>query len=414
MGEEAIRPKSDTPALLEKWPEPVDADSMLDDLHDIFNRYLYLPDGAAVALALWTVHTHAINVARHFPLVFARSPEKGCGKTTLLTVLEALVREPLRAANLTAPVLFRLIEMRRPTVLIDEADTFLIGKSELVGLLNSGHSKGGDFWRAERSGDGYEPRKYSTWGPKAIAAIGRLPEPTTDRSIVIHLQRKPRGTLVVEFTEEEASAIEPVRRQVIRWVDDNSARLRSAEVSLPPELSNRSADNWRPLLAIADAASPRWSSLARVAAVTLTTNDDAVESTQGMLLADMRAYFEETGETHLPAIAFQKWLCSREDRPWASYHAYGRAISAKTIAELMGEYGIKTRKYRIGDKTIRGYPLDAKLQLVLRTYVADSPEQVEHEEPFYAVPVVPVVPGVSDIRKPRRPTINLQTGKINP
>ena len=66
---------------------------------------------------------------------------KRCGKTLLLIVLGALVPRRLFASNVTPAVLFRTIEKYRPTLLIDEADTFIRENDELRGVLNSGHTR---------------------------------------------------------------------------------------------------------------------------------------------------------------------------------------------------------------------------------------------------------------------------------
>jgi hypothetical protein len=94
-------------------------------------------------LALWIVHTHAFEASSITPRLFITSPEKRCGKTTLLRVIQALVPKPLLASNITAAAIFRTVEIARPTLLIDEGDTFLRENEELRGVLNSGHSKDG-------------------------------------------------------------------------------------------------------------------------------------------------------------------------------------------------------------------------------------------------------------------------------
>ena len=48
---------------------------------------------------------------------------------------------PLPAANITPAAVFRAVEKWSPTVLIDEADTFLRDNNELRGILNSGHQR---------------------------------------------------------------------------------------------------------------------------------------------------------------------------------------------------------------------------------------------------------------------------------
>ncbi len=59
------------------------------------------------------------------------------------------------------------------------------------GILNSGHQKFSAYvLRIVDTGSDHEPRRYSTWAPKAIAMIGKMPSTLTSRAIRIELQRK--------------------------------------------------------------------------------------------------------------------------------------------------------------------------------------------------------------------------------
>ena len=160
---------------------------------EIFDRYLALPEHGAVKLALWTVHAHAFEASFVTPRLAITSPQKGCGKTTVLDLLSGLVPKPLQAANVTAAAVFRTIEAKRPTLLVDEADTFLAENEELRGVLNSGHTRNGAVIRVvEHEGD-FEPRQFSTWAPVAIAKIGKLPGTLEDRSIKLEMRRASPG-----------------------------------------------------------------------------------------------------------------------------------------------------------------------------------------------------------------------------
>ena len=48
---------------------------------------------------------------------------------------------PLPANNITAATIFRTIEKYFPTLLLDEADTYLRDNEEMRGVLNSGHRR---------------------------------------------------------------------------------------------------------------------------------------------------------------------------------------------------------------------------------------------------------------------------------
>jgi hypothetical protein len=173
---------------IEPWPEPVNGAELLDAVSEAIGSYVVMSAESKSTLALWALHTHCFNCFSQSPRAAIISPEKGCGKTTTLDVLSCLVSRPLSTANATAAAVFRVVEMSSPTILMDEADTFLNENMELRGILNSGHRQGGTVMRTV--GDDHEPRLFSTWAPAAIAMIGRLPDTLNDRSIVINLRRR--------------------------------------------------------------------------------------------------------------------------------------------------------------------------------------------------------------------------------
>jgi putative DNA primase/helicase len=173
----------------EPWEDEVEGASLLDDLAATFERYLALPPHASAVLALWVLHTYALSVAGTNPRLAIISPQKRCGKTTLISILSKLVLRPLPASNITPAAVFRAIDTCQPTLLLDEADTFLRENLELRGVLNSGHTRDTAF--VIRSvGDDHEPRRFSTWCPMAIALIGGLPDTLADRSVVIEMRRR--------------------------------------------------------------------------------------------------------------------------------------------------------------------------------------------------------------------------------
>ena len=180
---------------LDPWPEAVDGAALLDDLAKVAARYVGMAKADIRALALWVVFTYAIYHVSIAPYLAVTSPDKRCGKTTLLGLLARLVRRPLSTSNLTAAALFRSVDLWEPTLLIDESDTFLRNSDELRGVLNSGHTRLSAYV-LRTTGDTHEPRRFSTWCAKAIAIIGELPGTLADRAIEIPLKRKLPGEKV--------------------------------------------------------------------------------------------------------------------------------------------------------------------------------------------------------------------------
>jgi putative DNA primase/helicase len=114
---------------VEPWPEPVDGADLLGEIGRSIRRYVVLAAEAAIAMALWIVHTFALDAAQITALLAILWPTKRCGKSTLLKLLGALVCKPITAANLTAAGLFPGIEAYAPTLLVDEADSLPPGSS---------------------------------------------------------------------------------------------------------------------------------------------------------------------------------------------------------------------------------------------------------------------------------------------
>ena len=127
--------------LVEPWPEAVNGAALLNELEEVMRRFVVLPKYAAETLALWTLHTYAFQYRDVSTYLGIESPEKRCGKTTLLSLLSEIVHRPVASANISSSALFRVIEEAQPTLLIDEADTFLQGNDEIRGILNSGYTR---------------------------------------------------------------------------------------------------------------------------------------------------------------------------------------------------------------------------------------------------------------------------------
>ena len=268
-------------------------------------------------MALYAVFTFTIDAQRIAPMLALTSPEKRCGKSTALEVLIYLVRRPAMAASITGPGVFRLVERFSPTLLIDEADTFLRNSDDLRGILNSGHSRATAFV-IRCVGDDSEPRSFSTFAPKVLAKIGRLPDTLADRSIELRMRRKLPGENVERLRVDRVEQFEELRRKAARFAADHLETFRGADPRVPCELHDRAADNWRPLLSIAEVAGGEWPDRARQAAKTLSGRTDESESVRGLLLADLHEILAEDGDpTAMFTDDLLRELRAREDRPWA-------------------------------------------------------------------------------------------------
>ena len=130
---------------------------------------------------------------------------------------------------------------------------------------------------------------FSTWCPCCIALIGRLPATLHDRAIEIALRRRLPGEKVQSLDSSREDEHE-LARMCARWAQDNREALAKAEPDLPEALVNRTADNWRPLFAIAEQAGGEWPERAEKAALKLCSLEE-VRSLGLQLLDDIRTAF---------------------------------------------------------------------------------------------------------------------------
>jgi Protein of unknown function (DUF3631) len=336
----------------EPWPQPVDGTALLGEISSAIARHVVMPPHASDAIALWTVHTHLVDRFLVSPRLALRSVTKQCGKTTSVDILSRIVHRPLPTVNVTAAAIFRIVEAHRPTLLIDEADTFLKDDEGLRGIINSGHRQGGYVLRIE--GDNREPRAFSTYTPTAIAAIGSLPGTIMDRSIIVDLVRRKADEKIEPFRLDRTGALDEIARRIARWARDNSEGVTARDPEMPPGLFNRTADNWRPLFQIADQAGGPWPARARAAAMAAAPDVDEVSRIE-LLLGDIRDIFNEKEVDRIAGAALIEDLCKIMPRPWAEYGKAGKPITPNKLARLLKPLKVAPQLMRTGSDVARGY-----------------------------------------------------------
>lgn len=357
-GGKPAKVKTDGEAIIhepEPWDEPVGGSDLASELAELLQRYVVMASDAVVTVVLWMIGTYLFKEFLMFPRLAITSPEKRCGKTTLLDILNELVCRPLLTANTSPAAVFRLLQIKKATLLIDEADRAVKGNDQLISILNAGHRKGGLVIRAEKIGNTYVPRTFDVYSPAATAGIGSLPDTLADRSVHARLRRALADERVESLRLDKMENFRILARKCARWAADNRARVRAHDPEMPSELYNRVADNWRPLLAIADVIDGDWPTRARQVATSAARDAaDASESDGTMLLEDLRGLFNETMHPALFTSEILNRLCDMEHRPWPEWRD-GKPLTATGLAKLLKPFGVSPRTVRRGDATGKGY-----------------------------------------------------------
>src|SRR5438552_889160 len=182
------------------------------------------------------------------------------------------------------------------------------------------------------------PVRFTCWCPKAIASIGHLHPTLASRCIVIRMDRKTAGEECERLKHLNATELQ---RKCARFVLDHAAEIASAEPAIPEGLTNRAADIWEPLLALADLAGGRWPELARAAAAGLTARAQEY-SPIGSLLMDIYLVFALGDCERLFSRELVAALVRCGERPWGELRR-GRPVTETWLAQQLRAYGIKPR-----------------------------------------------------------------------
>ncbi|HEX3626634.1 MAG TPA: DUF3631 domain-containing protein [Verrucomicrobiae bacterium] len=370
-------------------PEPVVVGDLLTEIEGVIKKHVVLGDHAASALAVWVLHTYVYESRDTVAYVAIESPEKRCGKTTLLSVLAAMVYKPLIASNITVSALFRAIDILRPTLFIDEADTFLAGNGTIRGIINSGNTwrtayvlrmaksrknrAPGDTSAAPAENSDSALKRYNCWCPKVIAMIGQVPDTIADRSIVVMMTRK----LVTETRAPLAELnTADIRAKCARFALDATQWVTQCEKIRGEGLNDRAADTFDPLYVIARLAGREWEQKLQTAAFALSSHSHA-QSPRCELLMDILSIFILTGQERFFSSQIAATL--RDGAGFKSFALKYSAITEFQICKMLRPYGIRPRTIRMGGEVNKGYHR-GDFRDALRRYVPNAEREAWIEE----------------------------------
>jgi hypothetical protein len=341
-------------------PEDIDGAALLDDVHAFITRFVAFPsEAAAHAITMWAAHCHVPDSFESTPRIALLSPEPGSGKTRTLEVLELLTPDPQLVLSASPASIFRLLKKGPLTLLHDEVDAVFTrhGKDDtnedLRALLNAGHRKGATIPRCV--GPSHDVQMFPVYAPVALAGLGDLPATLMSRSVVIRMRRRAPGETVEPFRVRLATAdAKPLADRLAAWMKHTAAELAGSYPVMPPSITDRPADVWEPLLAVADAAGGDWPKRARAACAELAAAAETAEASLGVrLLTDLWEVFGEyedrdgqrvrtgTAESLSTAVILDR-LRGLDEAPWAALGRQAKPLDARGLATRLRAYGIKS------------------------------------------------------------------------
>jgi len=352
LASKAIKP------YLTTLPTIINGAELLDTVHTFIKRFVAFPSPACIDIVtLWAAHAHMVEHFHTTPRLAMLSPEPESGKTRVLEILDLLTPRPMLVFSPSVAAIFRKLAQEQITLLFDEVDTIFTkrGKDDqnedLRALLNAGYRRGASIPRCV--GPRHDVEEFAVFAAVALAGIGDLPDTIMTRSIVIKMRRRTAREVIEQYRvrlhEQEGHVL---RDQLADWAELVGSAVGEAFPVLPEVITDRKAEAWEPLIAIADAAGGTWSERARVASVAdVAATRERVPTLGIRLLSDIREAFKE--KNVLATSDLLEILNNMDEAPWGDLK--GKPLDSRGLAMRLKKYGVVPKTVRIETATPKGY-----------------------------------------------------------
>lgn len=346
-------------------PANDDVTDLFDDTARFIARFIAAPQVVIDTMAIWAMHTYIYDRYMVTPYLAILSPTKGSGKTTALDVLALLSAGAMRVSGQTEASLCNYINAKtaqgsRITLMLDELDANNRSWRQLRGILNDGARKGGGLLKnIHAKGIGGGQKRFNVFCPKALSGIGYcLPDTVMDRSIVLPIMRKMKWEVTEPFDMDDENI--KAQAEILRGHLNEFKKRYIMELDrypdLPDGLSNRQADLWRPLFAIALKGGGDMPERIENAWHALSPDEDMDPGVA--LLADIKAVFDLRGTDTIGTTQLLKSLRSLDD---GDRHYDGPALrDGGHLSRALRPFGVapEPNPFRIEGKLTRGYRID--------------------------------------------------------
>jgi hypothetical protein len=350
--------------------------AVLDFVRALFDDYSVSPEAERLVVALWALHTHVYDSFEYTPRLALISPDSGYGKTRIMKLLKQLVPEPKLTKNTTAAAIFRRLTYRpRTTYLLDEAENQPILTDPVMrAVIDAGYEGGGSIDRVDGEFPVFFACAYAIRGSEFD-----VPMAIRSRSINV---LPPKAVPKKRFDERDPACVAEfaaAKDFVVAWAA--SASL-NPDPDMPAALArdSRTADNCRPLLAVADTFGPQVGEAARLALIELCAGFRNLGSAHRALRACKLAC-DAMGEIDRVDIKNLTEAVIEEDDyfvDWRGANDKGlpHKLTPPELSRLLKRFGLRSRPMwpiprKKDSKSFRGYDV-AKIYEAARKHLEES------------------------------------------
>ncbi|MDQ3254453.1 MAG: hypothetical protein M3R15_11190, partial [Acidobacteriota bacterium] len=147
--------------------------------------------------------------------------ERGNGKSRFILAAGLACYRPVVLVNVSAAVLYRMVDQYHPTLIIDEANSAQDSDdaAALLQVLNAGFQRGAKVMRCEaKASGGYDIKTYDPFGAKIIASLKTGESQAFEsRCIRVLMERTHRKDIKLRMSDAMLKDAESLRNKLTLW-----------------------------------------------------------------------------------------------------------------------------------------------------------------------------------------------------
>jgi hypothetical protein len=258
-----IRPYSPDNSLLahgvvrfpSSWDTFTSETELAADVQRFIHRYADLSAAFEEAAAYYVLLTWVFDAFNELPYLRLKG-DFGSGKTRCLQTIGTLCYKPMFASGAsTVSPLFRIIDIFRGTLVIDESDfRFSDERTDIVKILNNGNAKGFPVLRSEVTpSKEFSPKAFDVFGPKIIATRRSFDDRALESRCITEEMTglPPRMDIPLSLPETFHDEAERLKSQLLTYRVRWRLKLNAAGPDRDPHLEARVAQVFAPLMTVA-------------------------------------------------------------------------------------------------------------------------------------------------------------------
>ena len=168
-------------------PSSLTFPQVYEQVKELFSHYIDFTDERLYSLfSCFIIYTYFYPLFNTAPILQLWGEFK-TGKTKICSLLEAMAFNPINSANISSASVFRLIESRRSTILLDESEDLVTAERarDIRNMLLAGTGKSGETFRQEKDlHESFHTQSYKVFSPKLIANIAGIEIPAMQSRVI--------------------------------------------------------------------------------------------------------------------------------------------------------------------------------------------------------------------------------------